>query len=32
MRQLQIRLLMRAHGLTEAQAQAIAALIWGAAQ
>lgn len=32
MRELQIRLLMRAHGLTEAQAQAIAALIWGAAQ
>jgi hypothetical protein len=32
MKQLQIRLLMRAHGLTEAQAQAIAALIWGAAQ
>ncbi len=32
MRQIQIRLLMRAHGLTEAQAQAIAALIWGAAQ
>ena len=32
MRQLQIRLLMRAHGLTEAQAQAIAALIWGGAQ
>jgi hypothetical protein len=31
MRQLQIRFLMRAHGLTEAQAQAIAALIWGAA-
>ena len=32
MRQIQIRLLMRAHGLTEAQAQAIAALIWGAGQ
>lgn len=32
MRQLQIRLLMRVHGLTEAQAQAIAALIWGAVQ
>ena len=31
MRQLQIRFLMRAHGLTEAQAQAIANLIWGAA-
>ena len=32
MRQLQIKMLMRLHGLTEAQAQAIAALIWGAAQ
>jgi hypothetical protein len=32
MRQLQIRLLMRAHGLTEAQASALCALIWGAAQ
>jgi len=31
MRQLQIKMLMRLHGLTEAQAQAIAALIWGAA-
>lgn len=30
MRTLQIRLLMRLHGLTEAQASAIAALIWGA--
>ncbi len=30
MRQLQIKMLMRLHGLTEAQAQAIAALIWGA--
>lgn len=30
MRQLQIRFLMRTHGLTEAQAQAIASLIWGA--
>lgn len=27
---LQIRFLMRVHGLTEAQVQAIAALIWGA--
>lgn len=32
MRTLQIRLLMRLHGLTESQAQAIAALIWGAGQ
>ena len=30
MRTLQIKLLMRLHGLTESQAQAIAALIWGA--
>lgn len=30
MRQLQIRFLMRAHGLTKARAQAICALIWGA--
>ncbi len=30
MRQLQIRFLMRAHGLTEAEAQAIVSLIWGA--
>lgn len=30
MRHLQIKFLMRAYGLTEAQAQAIAALIWGA--
>jgi len=30
MRHLQIKFLMRVHGLTEAQAQAIAALIWGA--
>lgn len=30
MTQLQIRFLMRVHGLTEAQAQAIAALVWGA--
>lgn len=30
MRRLQIKLLMRLHGLTEAQAQAVAALIWGA--
>lgn len=27
---LQISFLMRAHGLTEAQAHALAALIWGA--
>ncbi len=31
MRQLQISFVMRAHGLTEAQAQAIANLIWGMA-
>ena len=31
MRQLQIRFLMRVHGMTASQAQAIAALIWGAA-
>lgn len=31
MHKLRIRLLMRVHGLTEAQANAIAALIWGAA-
>ena len=31
MKQLQIRYLMRAHGLTESQAQAICALVWGAA-
>ncbi len=30
MNRLQISFLMRAHGLTEAQAQAMAALIWGA--
>jgi hypothetical protein len=30
MKTLQIKLLMRLHGLTESQAQAIAALIWGA--
>ena len=30
MRKLQIKLLMRLHGLTESQAQAIATLIWGA--
>lgn len=30
MRQIQIRLLIRAHGLTEAQASALCALIWGA--
>ena len=29
MRRLQIRFLMRAHGLTEAQAHALAVLIWG---
>jgi len=32
MKRLQIRFLVRAHGLTEAQAQAIAALVWGAGQ
>lgn len=32
MNRLQIAFLMRAHGLTEARAQAIAALIWGAMQ
>lgn len=32
MNRLQIALLMRAHGLTEAQANALAALIWGAGQ
>lgn len=31
MRRLQVRFLMRVHGLTEAQANAIAALVWGAA-
>lgn len=30
MNRLRIGFLMRVHGLTEAQAQAIAALIWGA--
>lgn len=30
MKRLQIKMLMRLHGLTESQAQAIAALIWGA--
>jgi hypothetical protein len=30
MRQLQIKTLMRLHGLTEAQAHALATLIWGA--
>ncbi|RKE95483.1 hypothetical protein C8N30_0018 [Sulfitobacter guttiformis] len=30
MRILQIKLLMRAHGLTEAQANLLAAMIWGA--
>jgi hypothetical protein len=32
MKALQIKMLMRLHGLTEAQAQALAALIWGAVQ
>jgi hypothetical protein len=32
MNRLQIIYLRRLHGLTEAQAQAIAALIWGAGQ
>jgi hypothetical protein len=32
MNRLQILYLRRLHGLTEAQAQAIAALIWGACQ
>lgn len=30
MKQLQIKYLMRLHGVTEAQAQALAFLIWGA--
>lgn len=30
MKTLQIKLLMRAHGLTEAQANVLAAMIWGA--
>lgn len=30
MKRLQIAFLMRAHGLTEAQANALAVLIWGA--
>lgn len=30
MKKLQITFLMHAHGLTEAQAQALAVLIWGA--
>jgi len=30
MRKLQIKFLMRAHGLTEAQANALASMIWGA--
>lgn len=29
MRRLQVRLLMRLHGMAEAQAQALASLIWG---
>ena len=32
MKKLQIKLLMRAHGLTEAQAQVLANLIWGGGQ
>lgn len=32
MKHIQIKMLMRLHGLTEAQAQALAALIWGAVQ
>lgn len=32
MNRLQIAFLMRAHGLTESQAHALAALIWGAGQ
>lgn len=32
MNRLQILFLMRAHGLTKAQARAVAALIWGAAR
>jgi hypothetical protein len=32
MNRLQIRFLMRVHGLTEAQANALAILIWGAMQ
>ena len=32
MTRLQIKLLMRLHGLTEAQAQVVAALVWGAGQ
>ena len=32
MTRLQVAFLMRAHGLTEAQAHALAALIWGATQ
>jgi len=32
MKCMQIAFLMRAHGLTEAQAQAIAALVWEAGQ
>ncbi len=32
MRTLQIKLLMRLHGLTESQAQMLAVLIWGAGQ
>lgn len=31
MKKLQIRLLMRLHGVTEAQANALATLVWGAA-
>lgn len=32
MNRLQISFLMRVHGLTEAQAHALAVLVWGAAQ
>jgi len=32
MKNLQIKLLMRVHGLTEAQAAALAVMIWGACQ
>lgn len=32
MKKLQVKLLMRAHGITEAQANALAVLIWGISQ
>lgn len=32
MKKLQVKLLMRLHGLTESQAQMLASLIWGAGQ